>query len=52
VFDQTITTQKEDWATWDGTNGQGLLMPIGTYFAVLFKDGKALRKIALKWIAH
>jgi hypothetical protein len=52
LLDQTVITQKETWTAWDGTNGNGRLMPKDLYYAVLFKDGKALRKIVLKWNVH
>jgi hypothetical protein len=52
VYDQNITTQSETWTSWDGTNQQGLLMGAGTYYAVLVKDGKMLRRIILNWIVR
>ena len=48
VFDKAITTQKESWAVWDGTDLTGKEMPIGLYDAVLSKEGRALRKIVLQ----
>ncbi|HJT23328.1 MAG TPA: hypothetical protein VJ873_02045 [bacterium] len=47
VFDKRITTEKEQWAAWDGKNGAGMESPIGLYYAVLSKDGRFLRKIVL-----
>ena len=49
-FSKAITLEKEDWASWDGTNGQGILGTFGQYYAYLSKDGKFLRKIALNWV--
>jgi hypothetical protein len=50
VYQKSITTQKDDWATWDGTDGTGKTMDEGTYYAVLSKDGRILRKIVLTWV--
>lgn len=51
VFDQAVTSQKESWASWDGTNHTGQAMPRGVYTAILSKNGKALRKIVLAWVS-
>ncbi len=51
VYSQEITTQGEDWTSWDGTDEQGRWMPWGTYSAVFSKDGRILRKITLVWIS-
>ncbi len=50
IYEKTISTQKDDWASWDGTNGEGKTMGLGTYYAILSKDGRILRKIALTWV--
>ncbi len=49
VFDKQVLVEKEAWTSWDGTREDGILMPLGAYSAVLYKDGKALRKIILSW---
>lgn len=50
LYDKQVSFDKEAWITWDGTNEDGKLMPLGTYNAVFSKDGKILKKIALQWI--
>ncbi len=50
IYQKNISTQKDDWATWDGTNEEGKTMDFGTYYAVLSKDGRILRKIVLTWV--
>lgn len=50
LFDQTINQQTEEWASWNGVNETGQLMPQGNYTAVFTKDGRALRKITLIWV--
>ena len=50
VYEKTISTQRDDWAIWDGTNSEGKTMSFGTYYAVLSKDGRILRKIILTWV--
>jgi flagellar hook assembly protein FlgD len=50
LYDKKVTFDREAWITWDGTNEEGKLMPLGTYHAVFSKDGKVLKKIALQWI--
>jgi hypothetical protein len=50
LYDKRVTFDREAWITWDGTNEDGKLMPLGTYNAVFSKDGKVLKKIALQWI--
>jgi hypothetical protein len=52
LYDQQITTQKEAWASWDGTNDPGYKMGTGNYYAVLSKDGHFLKKIVLSWAAR
>ena len=50
LYDKKVTFDREAWITWDGTNQDGKLMPVGTYHAFFSKDGKVLKKIALVWI--
>lgn len=47
IFDKPISSQKEAWATWDGSNFTGQGQPNGIYYAVLYKDNQLLRKIVL-----
>ncbi len=51
VFDKNITNEKESWAAWDGKNLAGTDSHIGLYYAVLWKDGRFLRKIVLSRIS-
>jgi hypothetical protein len=50
LYEKTVTTEKDSWASWDGVNQEGKKMSVGTYFAVFSKDGKTLRRIVLSWI--
>ena len=50
IYEKIIITQKDDWGTWDGTDSAGIPQARGTYFAVLSKDGRALRKVVLSWV--
>jgi hypothetical protein len=50
IYKKDISTQKDDWAAWDGTNQEGRTMSFGTYYAVLSKDRRILRKIVLTWV--
>lgn len=48
VFDTPIWAQKEAWASWDGTDINGRQSSsTGTFYAVLYKDSRPLRKIVL-----
>ena len=49
LFDRKIGIDKEAWASWDGFDSQGRFRTSGLYYAVLSKDGRALRKIVLAW---
>ena len=51
IYKQTIASQKEDWASWDGISEQGRLMSFGRYYVAFSKDGRILRNIFLTWIA-
>jgi flagellar hook assembly protein FlgD len=46
-FDQKVVEEKGIWVYWDGTNEDGEVMPVGTYFAQLSKDGILLKRIVL-----
>lgn len=50
IYDKEIQLTREDWATWNGLGSAGQIMPSGLYQALLFKDGKALRKLIIKKI--
>jgi flagellar hook assembly protein FlgD len=47
VFDKKVVADSESWVTWDGKDDQGREMPVGQYFVVFYKDGKALRSISV-----
>lgn len=47
VFEKFITTQKDSWASWDGTNRDGVEVHDHSYSAVLSKEGHFLRKLIL-----
>ena len=50
LLDQEVGSPKEEWVQWDGLDGEGNRMGPGGYEAVLYKDGKILKKIALSWV--
>jgi hypothetical protein len=50
VFEMAISNLKEFWASWDGTDQAGKLQTSESYYAVLSKDGRLLRKIVLSRI--
>jgi hypothetical protein len=50
LLDQEVGAPKEEWVQWDGLDGEGNRMGPGGYEAVLYKDGKILKKIALTWV--
>ncbi|HVZ80885.1 MAG TPA: hypothetical protein VHE12_08810 [bacterium] len=50
VYDKDIQLTRDDWATWDGNESSGRIMPAGLYQAVLFKDSRILRKLVIKKI--
>ncbi len=50
LFDRTIGVEREAWSSWDGLDEWGHPRGIGTYYAVLYKDGNLLRRIVLNWV--
>jgi len=47
IFDQTVSYTSSTWVEWDGLDEKGKTVPPGQYYAVLYKDGKALRSISI-----
>ncbi len=47
VFDRKVAAESDAWVEWDGLNPKGKLVSPGQYFVILFKDGKALKRISV-----
>ncbi len=48
VYENRVTTQKEDWAYWDGKDGSGRMEPPGTYRVVFTLDETRLKDVFLR----
>jgi len=47
IYDQKVVAQADAWVGWDGKDAQGLDVPPGKYFVIIYKDGKALKSLSV-----
>jgi hypothetical protein len=47
IFEQRVVAQSDAWLEWDGLDQRGKDTLPGQYYVILFKDGKALKRISV-----